>query len=64
MIAAADKEERKLTSSYRLPADPLTGREATDEVNLPLVAFCYLVRRLTVCPFSIRICMWIFIDSL
>jgi ubiquitin-conjugating enzyme E2 Q len=49
VIEAADKAERKLAKSYKLPADPLTGRENADDLNLPLVAFCYLVRRLTVC---------------
>jgi ubiquitin-conjugating enzyme E2 Q len=45
----ADKTERKLTKSYNLPPDPLVNRENMDELNLPLVAFCYLIRRLTVC---------------
>jgi hypothetical protein len=48
MFDAADKTERKLTKSYDLPPDPLIGRENTDHLNLPLVAFCYLLRRLTV----------------
>ena len=52
MFDAADKTEWKLTSSYNLPPDPLVDRENTDELNLPLVAFCYLIRRLTVRPLS------------
>lgn len=47
-INAADKIERKLTKSYNLPPDPITGREVTDDLNLVLIAFCYLIRRLTV----------------
>jgi ubiquitin-conjugating enzyme E2 Q len=47
-IDAADKEETVLASSYRLPFDPLAGRNKDDELNLPLIAFCFLVRRLTV----------------
>lgn len=49
MIEAADKAERKLVKNYRLPSDPLAGREHAKDLNLPLTAFCYLIRRLMVC---------------
>ena len=38
---------------YSLPPDPITGREVLDELNLVLIAFCYLIRRLTVSLSSI-----------
>lgn len=49
IIEAADSTELKLAKSYALPPDPIAGRENMDDLNLPLVAFCYLIRRLTVC---------------
>lgn len=46
-IVQEDKAETKLQRSHYLPADPLKHLEKP-ELNLPLIAFCYLVRRLTV----------------
>lgn len=47
-LRAADKRERLLSMSYTLPLDPLKERDATAPVNLPQVAFAYLLRRLMV----------------
>lgn len=48
-LQVADRTERNLTSSYNLPPDPLRDQEeASEDLNLPLIAFCYLIRRLTV----------------
>jgi ubiquitin-conjugating enzyme E2 Q len=47
-IIAADKAETHLGYTNSLPHDPLLGLAETDEINLTLTAFCYLVRRLTV----------------
>ena len=49
-ILAADKEEAALGRTNPLPHDPLLGLAESDEINLTLTAFCYLVRRLTVGP--------------
>ncbi len=38
----------RLSRSYVLPADPLLERDTTKPVNILLVAFSYLIRRLTV----------------
>lgn len=48
MVGDADQEERKLHESYSLPADYLLERMTKDHLNLPLLAFSYLLRRLTV----------------
>ena len=47
MVIAADREERKLHETYHLPEDYLTERIEYHQ-NLPLLAFSYLLRRLTV----------------
>lgn len=47
-VIEADREERNLTTSYRLPEDHVIEREQLDHLNLPLLAFSYLLRRLTV----------------
>ena len=47
-IRRADDQEAVLSSSYNLPPDPLLGHERGTPINLPLVAYCYLLRRLTV----------------
>lgn len=44
----ADSADVTLSESYRLPIDCLLDRSPQDPVNLPLVAFSYLMRRLTV----------------
>lgn len=49
MLKEADKKERNLSRIYRLPLDHLVEREEPDHLNLPLLAFSYLLRRLSVC---------------
>ncbi|KAF8078632.1 hypothetical protein FPV67DRAFT_1604087 [Lyophyllum atratum] len=55
-ILAADEEETFLGRTNSLPHDPLSGLETNDEVNLTLTAFCYLVRRLSLCPRYCIVC--------
>ncbi len=44
-----DIEERQLASTYNLPVDPLLDLPAqADHMNIGLVTFSYLLRRLTV----------------
>lgn len=43
-----DRAEVQLSGTYSLPLDPFLGKQATDEIDLPLTAFSYLLRRLTV----------------
>ncbi|EIN06501.1 hypothetical protein PUNSTDRAFT_115057 [Punctularia strigosozonata HHB-11173 SS5] len=52
----ADWEERRLGNSYRLPYDPLTHTEKGADINLPLLAFSYLIRRLTLCARYCLVC--------
>lgn len=49
-VELADMEEAKLLDSYRLPPDPLeaSDRDQKTHLNLPFLAFSYLLRRLTV----------------
>ncbi len=44
----ADKEEAQLAYTNRLPEDPLQATDRGVHLNLPLCAFSYLLRRLTV----------------
>ncbi|TFK43105.1 hypothetical protein BDQ12DRAFT_165045 [Crucibulum laeve] len=46
-ILNADKEESKLGRTTILPHDPLSGLAKDTPINLPLAAFCYLIRRLS-----------------
>ncbi|KAI0731453.1 hypothetical protein C8Q72DRAFT_822449, partial [Fomitopsis betulina] len=55
-IRQADEKEVVLSSSYSLPPDPLLGHERDTPINLPLVAFCYLLRRLTLSPRYCSVC--------
>ncbi|KZT66072.1 hypothetical protein DAEQUDRAFT_798566 [Daedalea quercina L-15889] len=55
-VRLADEKEAELSSSYRLPPDPLLGQERNAPLNLPLLAFCYLLRRLTLCPRYCSVC--------
>ncbi|KAI0367123.1 hypothetical protein BV20DRAFT_1091315 [Pilatotrama ljubarskyi] len=55
-IRAADDADAELSESYRLPVDCLEERSPQDAVNLPLVAFSYLLRRLTLCPRYCLVC--------
>ncbi|KAF9461901.1 hypothetical protein BDZ94DRAFT_1262434 [Collybia nuda] len=53
---AADKEERELTRTTVLPHDPLLDLGKNDGINLPLTAFCYLIRRLSLCTRYCIVC--------
>ncbi|CAA7264437.1 unnamed protein product [Cyclocybe aegerita] len=55
-ISNADREERELSRTTNLPHDPLIGLGADQPFNLPLTAFCYLVRRLSLCPRYCIVC--------
>ncbi|KAI9060756.1 hypothetical protein FKP32DRAFT_1613420 [Trametes sanguinea] len=55
-IRQADEADAKLSESYQLPADCLLDGNPQDPVNLPLVAFSYLLRRLTLCPRYCLVC--------
>ena len=46
----ADEAETALARTNVLPHDPLLGLAEDEEINLPLTAFCYLIRRLSVSP--------------
>ncbi|KAF8797821.1 hypothetical protein BYT27DRAFT_7204023 [Phlegmacium glaucopus] len=54
-ILQADSDERKIGATV-LPHDPLLGLRAEDPFNLPLTAFCYLVRRISLCPRYCLVC--------
>jgi ubiquitin-conjugating enzyme E2 Q len=47
-IGQADREESRLSN---LPYDPLLRLKPDEPLNLPLTAFCYLIRRLSVCHY-------------
>lgn len=53
-LQAADKREKTLTGSYALPFDPLKESDENAPINLPQVAFSYLLRRLMVTGFSLH----------
>ncbi|KAJ2925630.1 hypothetical protein H1R20_g11464, partial [Candolleomyces eurysporus] len=55
-ITAADKEEAQLARSLTLPHDPLAGLSNNEPINLPLTAFSYLIRRLTLCTKYCIVC--------
>ncbi|KAJ3509436.1 hypothetical protein NLJ89_g5227 [Agrocybe chaxingu] len=55
-ITNADGEERELSRTTNLPHDPLIGLGVDQPFNLPLTAFCYLVRRLSLCPRYCIVC--------
>ncbi|EKM50995.1 uncharacterized protein PHACADRAFT_151428 [Phanerochaete carnosa HHB-10118-sp] len=55
-ILAADHEENMLTDSYRLPLDPLIASGRSGPLNLPLIAYCYLLRRLILCSRFCLVC--------
>ncbi|CAL1702918.1 unnamed protein product [Somion occarium] len=55
-LLQADEQERELASSYNLPTDHILEREVTDHLNLPLLAFSYLLRRFTLCPRYCLVC--------
>ncbi|KAJ6535050.1 hypothetical protein B0H19DRAFT_963825, partial [Mycena capillaripes] len=57
-ILAADAEEATLARAggVALPHDPLRALPKGEEINLPYTAFCYLVRRLTLCTRYCLVC--------
>ncbi|GLB36141.1 putative ubiquitin-conjugating enzyme family protein [Lyophyllum shimeji] len=55
-ILAADHEESVLARTNDLPPDPLFGLEKNGQINLTLTAFCYLIRRLSLCPRYCIVC--------
>ncbi|TBU25270.1 hypothetical protein BD311DRAFT_764945 [Dichomitus squalens] len=55
-IRSADAADELLSESYALPADPLLERNADAPINLPLLAFSYLMRRITLCPRYCLVC--------
>ncbi|KAH8091785.1 hypothetical protein BXZ70DRAFT_1040306 [Cristinia sonorae] len=56
VLVESDEEERKLAKTYNLPADPLCEARSGHTPNLPLLAFSYLLRRLTLCTRFCLIC--------
>ncbi|KAF8151436.1 hypothetical protein B0H34DRAFT_727589 [Crassisporium funariophilum] len=55
-IRQADADERELARTTALPHDPLIGINRDEPFNLPLTAFCYLVRRLSLCTRYCIVC--------
>ncbi|KAJ7127952.1 hypothetical protein C8R44DRAFT_979448 [Mycena epipterygia] len=55
-IITADKEEGALARGGTLPHDPLRELPKGEQINLPYTAFCYLVRRLTLCTRYCLVC--------
>ncbi|KAF6754673.1 hypothetical protein DFP72DRAFT_812438 [Ephemerocybe angulata] len=56
VINDADKEESRLGRTLALPHDPLAGLGRNEPINLPLTAFSYLIRRLTLCTKYCIVC--------
>ncbi|KDR71552.1 hypothetical protein GALMADRAFT_253891 [Galerina marginata CBS 339.88] len=55
-IRQADRDERELGRTTNLPHDPLHGLNNNQPFNLPLTAFCYLIRRLALCTRYCIVC--------
>ncbi|PCH39035.1 hypothetical protein WOLCODRAFT_141073 [Wolfiporia cocos MD-104 SS10] len=55
-IRLADEGEEVLARSYSLPPDPLLIHGHDKQLNLPLLAYCYLLRRLTLCSRYCIVC--------
>ncbi|KAJ6489722.1 hypothetical protein DFH09DRAFT_1377449 [Mycena vulgaris] len=55
-IKKADKEEAAMARLGKLPHDPLRELPTEEQINLPYTAFCYLVRRLTLCTRYCLVC--------
>ncbi|KDQ20057.1 hypothetical protein BOTBODRAFT_152662 [Botryobasidium botryosum FD-172 SS1] len=55
-VLDADRREEKLARSNPLPHDPLRDSQAGSHINMPLTAFCYLIRRLTLCTRYCTVC--------
>ncbi|KAG5729844.1 Ubiquitin-conjugating enzyme E2Q-like protein 1 [Termitomyces sp. T112] len=55
-LLAADAEESQLAHTNKLPHDPLLRLRKESKVNIILTAFCYLIRRLSLCPRYCLVC--------
>ncbi|KAG6911970.1 hypothetical protein DXG01_000218 [Tephrocybe rancida] len=55
-LLAADAEESQLARTNELPHDPFLFLQKDSEVNITLTAFCYLIRRLSLCPRYCIVC--------
>ncbi|KAG6813798.1 hypothetical protein H0H92_007210 [Tricholoma furcatifolium] len=55
-LLAADAEETQLARTNKLPHDPLLSLPKENRINVILTAFCYLIRRLTLCPRYCIVC--------
>ncbi|KAI0738313.1 hypothetical protein C8Q80DRAFT_1275827 [Daedaleopsis nitida] len=55
-VRSVDLADQHSTRTYLLSEDPLRERSTTEPVNLPLLAFSYLLRRLTLCPRYCLVC--------
>ncbi|KAJ7616173.1 hypothetical protein DFH06DRAFT_1107922 [Mycena polygramma] len=55
-ILRADADEAALARSGTLPHDPLRGLPKGEDINVPYTAFCFLVRRLTLCTRYCLVC--------
>jgi hypothetical protein len=47
-LQQADLEETQLSYTNKLPQDPFEAPDREEHLNLPLCAFSYVLRRLTV----------------
>ncbi|KAF9266711.1 hypothetical protein L218DRAFT_895759 [Marasmius fiardii PR-910] len=56
LIKDADREERNFADIKNLPHDPLMGLGPAEDINVPLTAFCYLIRRLILCTRFCLVC--------
>lgn len=55
-LKKADKEEAALARLGTLPYDPLRDLAKGEDINFPYTAFCYLMRRLTLCTSYCLVC--------
>ncbi|KZW01474.1 hypothetical protein EXIGLDRAFT_717897 [Exidia glandulosa HHB12029] len=55
-LVKADKDEQAQAKKYNLPIDPIRERDDKSHLNLLLLAFCYLVRRLAMCTRYCLVC--------
>ncbi|KAI0795943.1 hypothetical protein C8Q75DRAFT_846922 [Abortiporus biennis] len=55
-IQQADEDELVIARNQFVPPDPLAHREQKDHLNLPLLAFSYMLRRLSLCYRFCLIC--------
>ncbi|KAJ7626463.1 hypothetical protein B0H17DRAFT_1024399 [Mycena rosella] len=55
-IKKADKDEVAIARLGTLPHDPLRELPKEEDINFPYTAFCYLIRRLTLCTRYCLVC--------